>query len=82
MNTVPPNEGARRLRERLSELGESQNKAEQELGLTKGHVSRFLSGDRVPDRRTAEAMRVRYGIPAGAWDEPPQEPAAPSGAAA
>jgi transcriptional regulator with XRE-family HTH domain len=69
-----PNEAARLLRLHMERHGLSQVDVAASLKQTPGFVSRLLSGQKKPGRRTAEAARVAFKIPPLAWDEEPSRP--------
>lgn len=66
-----------RVRRVLKERGVTQEWLETEASLTKGHVSRILSGKREPALHTVEAMARALGVSPG-WlaygDETPTDP--------
>lgn len=62
--------GAETLAAKLADLGWTQEKAELELGFTKGSISRWLSGKRKPGVTSASKIEVRLGIPIAVWTVP------------
>lgn len=64
------NQGAQDLGEVLDERGWSQSHAERELKMTRGHMSRILSGERLPGRALAVRIHRLCGVSPGAWDAP------------
>jgi ribosome-binding protein aMBF1 (putative translation factor) len=43
------------------------------LECSQGAVSRYLWGERVPDRSMAEKIREVAGVPTPTWDQPPKK---------
>jgi DNA-binding transcriptional regulator YiaG len=74
-----PNRGALALRRILDARQISQAELAAELGVAPSAVSRWLSGDRLPERATCAAL-VERGIPLRAWDEPADDESTPSAA--
>lgn len=66
-----PEKAARRgpdeLREALGTRNWTQHKIAAELGVSKATVSRWLSGDRVPDRTHMAALRKLLDISPDVW---------------
>lgn len=46
------------------------------VGVSRQTLNRWCNGERVPEYRGREALRVAIGIPLAAWDEPHREDAA------
>lgn len=64
-----PNEGARLLRLAMEVERLTHDAVERLIG--GGSVSRYLSGQRLPDRLTAIALHNAFEIPVESWDERP-----------
>lgn len=66
-------EGTRLLWLACIEHGWEQRDLRALLNCSTGTVSRYLWGDRVPDRVMAEKIREIAGVPTPTWDQPPTE---------
>lgn len=73
-------EGARLLWLALERLGLNQTEAEARARSAKGSINRLLYGERRPGLDMALRLEEAFGIPPGAWNEPPSEPFAPPAA--
>jgi transcriptional regulator with XRE-family HTH domain len=62
-----PRSGPEELRQALGTRQWTQHKIAAELGVSKATVSRWLSGDRVPDRAHMAALRKLLDISPEAW---------------
>jgi plasmid maintenance system antidote protein VapI len=65
--TAEMTEGARLLDSELTRRKWSQTTLSEHLGVSKGHVSRWLSGARRPSLRWAVELEKVLGIPHQAW---------------
>jgi transcriptional regulator with XRE-family HTH domain len=65
------NEGSRLLDVAMKSQRLSQADVEQRCKLGGGMTSRYLAGERLPDRVRAIALRDAFEIPIEAWDEKP-----------
>lgn len=66
-------EGARRLWLKCQEKRWSQSDLARELKTGTAQVSRWLYGERRPNRHWGEEIRKLFGIDPPSWDEPPTE---------
>jgi len=66
------NEGSRLLWRLIQRLG-SQSALSRKLGIAKGCIGRWLRGEQKPSA-VFRLKLSRFGIPVGAWEEPPREP--------
>ena len=64
-------EASRLLWLALEREGLSQTEGEAALELSSGQVNRLLYGDRRAGRGVAQRAFIRFGVPIGAWDQPP-----------
>ena len=63
----PSKRGPDHLRQALETRQLTQHKIAAELGVSKATVSRWLSGDRVPDRQHMAALRKLLDISPDVW---------------
>jgi len=63
----PPQKGADHLREALASRKLTQHKIAADLGVSKATISRWLSGERVPDRQHMAALRTLLNIAPDVW---------------
>lgn len=81
-------EGARLLWEKLPKLarewgvrpGSVREELTRRLGAARGTVSRYLYGDRKPDRVQAVKLQELAGIPPATWDAAPKSRFSPPAA--
>lgn len=81
MATRNPSEGSDRLARELKKRGWKQEDLKRALGLSRGQVSRWLSGARVPEIAAAVRMEKLLGIPVASWTRPTKGPRAAQKAA-
>jgi len=62
-----PSEGPAALRSALEERKWTQWKVAKELGVSRATVSRWLSGERAPDREHMGSLRELLGISPDVW---------------
>lgn len=62
-----PNKGSEALRAALADRQWTQLKVAKELGVCRATISRWLSGERVPDRAHMGALREMFNISPDAW---------------
>lgn len=67
-------EGARLLWLRMTRERLTQESLRTELRLSKGVLSTWLHGTRLPDGPCRGQLFVRFGIPPQAWEEKPAKP--------
>lgn len=54
----------------LARTGATQDEIAERVGVSRGLVSMWLSGQRVPRAENRTAIRKRYGIREATWDQP------------
>lgn len=67
-----PNEGARLAWLSLDRLKIDRERLTEQLGLTRGIVSRLLYCDILPNRELSIKLRDALGVPIDAWSERPR----------
>ena len=68
------NKGGAALAEALASRGHTHERAEELLGVSRGYVSRLISGVCKAGRAVSGHARTAYGIDPALWDEPVKKP--------
>jgi transcriptional regulator with XRE-family HTH domain len=67
MVAVKMSTGSKALREALTKQSWSQNELARQLDVSSGAVSRWLKGQRIPDRKNVFMLNKLLGVPIEVW---------------